>query len=139
MTATMMLPATTWGEIPSIIAFHMVPSFQVWDSGIIIVLHQVDEYDQDHRCSELTSDINRATKENPMLTRRHLLHTSLFTGCAVCAALATSRLSTADAMQVVAPSKISGAGYELSSIGSQRQTILTGDRAAPSRSTDAQR
>jgi acetolactate decarboxylase len=65
-----------------------------------------------------------------MLTRRHLLHTSLFTGCAVCAALATSRLSTADATQVVAPSKISGPGYELRFVGSQRQTIMTGDRAA---------
>jgi acetolactate decarboxylase len=65
-----------------------------------------------------------------MLTRRHLLHNSLSTGCAVCAALATSRLSTADAAHAVAPSKISGAGYELSFIGSQRQTIMTGDRAA---------
>jgi hypothetical protein len=62
-----------------------------------------------------------------MLTRRHLLHTSLFTGCAVCAALATSRPSTAE---VVAPSKISGPGYDLSFLGSQRQTIMTGDRAA---------
>jgi acetolactate decarboxylase len=65
-----------------------------------------------------------------MLTRRHLLHTSLFTGCAVCAALATSRLSNADATEVVAPSKIGGPGYELSFVGSQRQTIMTGDRAA---------
>jgi len=30
----------------------------------------------------------------------------------------------------VAPSKISGPGYELSFVGSQRQTIMTGDRAA---------
>ena len=65
-----------------------------------------------------------------MLTRRHLLHTGLFTGCAVCAALATSRFSAAAATEVVAPSKISGAGYELSFVGSQRQTIMTGDRAA---------
>jgi acetolactate decarboxylase len=65
-----------------------------------------------------------------MLTRRHMLHTSLLTGCAVCAALATSRLSTADAAEVVAPTKISGPGYELSFVGSQRQTIMTGDRAA---------
>jgi acetolactate decarboxylase len=64
-----------------------------------------------------------------MLTRRHLLHTGLFTGCAVCAVLATSRLSTADAVEV-APSKINGPGYELSFVGSQRQTIMTGDRAA---------
>jgi hypothetical protein len=62
-----------------------------------------------------------------MLNRRHLLHTGLFTGCTVCAALATSRLSTAGATQIVAPSKISGAGYELSFVGSQRQTIMTGD------------
>ncbi len=64
-----------------------------------------------------------------MLTRRHLLHTGLFTGCAVCADLATSRLATADVSQVVAPSKISGPGYEMSFVGSQRQTIMTGDRA----------
>jgi alpha-acetolactate decarboxylase len=65
-----------------------------------------------------------------MLTRRHLLHTGLTGGCAVCAALATSRLSIADAREAVAPSKISGPGYELSFVGSQRQTIMTGDRAA---------
>ncbi len=65
-----------------------------------------------------------------MLTRRHLLHTGLFTGCAVCAALTTSRLSTAGATDFVAPSRINGPGYELSFVGSQRQTIMTGDRAA---------
>jgi acetolactate decarboxylase len=32
--------------------------------------------------------------------------------------------------EVVAPSRLSGAGYELSFVGSQRQTIMTGDRAA---------
>src|ERR1700688_3617583 len=65
-----------------------------------------------------------------MLTRRHLLHTGLFTGCSACAALATSRLSTADATEIVPRSKISGPGYDLSFIGSQRQTIMTGDRAS---------
>jgi acetolactate decarboxylase len=65
-----------------------------------------------------------------MPTRRHLLHTGLFSGCAACAALATSRFSMAAATEVVAPSRISGAGYELSFVGSQRQTIMTGDRAA---------
>jgi len=65
-----------------------------------------------------------------MLTRRHLFHTGLFGGCAVCSALATGRLSTAGATEVVAPSKISGPGYELSFVGSQRQTIMTDDRAS---------
>jgi len=65
-----------------------------------------------------------------MLTRRHLFHTGLFGGCAVCSALATGRLSTAGAIEVVAPSKINGPGYELSFVGSPRQTIMTDDRAA---------
>jgi hypothetical protein len=48
-----------------------------------------------------------------MLTRRHLLHASLSTGCAACAALASSRLAAAaPAADVLTPSKITGPGYE---------------------------
>jgi Alpha-acetolactate decarboxylase len=65
-----------------------------------------------------------------MLTRRQLFHTGLVSGCAACSALATSRLFAASAMDASAPSKIEGRGYSLSYLGSQRQTILTGDRAA---------
>ncbi|HEY3916319.1 MAG TPA: acetolactate decarboxylase [Stellaceae bacterium] len=63
-----------------------------------------------------------------MLTRRQLFHTGLVTGCGVCAATVTSRLFAASAID--APSNIDGPGYSLSFVGSQRQTILTGDRAA---------
>src|SRR5215831_18608870 len=70
-----------------------------------------------------------ATREHPMLTRRHLLHTGLFAGCAACAALATDR-EAASAIEAAPVSKISGPGYELSFVGSQRQTVMTGDRAA---------
>jgi alpha-acetolactate decarboxylase len=65
-----------------------------------------------------------------MLTRRQLFHAGLVTGCAACAALATNRLFAAGAMEAPAPSKIEGPGYSLSYLGSQRQTIMTGDRAA---------
>jgi acetolactate decarboxylase len=65
-----------------------------------------------------------------MLTRRQLLHTSLVTGCGVCAALATNRLFAASATDAAVPSTIDAPGYSLSFIGSQRQTIMTGDRAA---------
>ncbi len=65
-----------------------------------------------------------------MPTRRHLLHTGLFSGCAACAALAIGGFSIAAATEVVAPFRISEPGYELSFVGSQRQTIMTGDRTA---------
>jgi acetolactate decarboxylase len=65
-----------------------------------------------------------------MLTRRQLFHTGLVSGCAACGALATSRLFAASATDASVPSKIEGPGYSLSYLGSQRQTILTGDRAA---------
>jgi len=65
-----------------------------------------------------------------MLTRRHLLHVGLVTGCTMCAAFAIDRRSTAGAADAVTPSRISGLGYDLSFVGSQRQTIMTGDRAA---------
>jgi acetolactate decarboxylase len=65
-----------------------------------------------------------------MLTRRRLLHTGLATGCVACAALADSRLFAAGAMDAATPAKIEGPGYALSYLGSQRQTIMTGDRAA---------
>ena len=65
-----------------------------------------------------------------MLTRRQLFHTGVVSGCASCAALATSRLFAASATDVLTPSKIEGPGYSLSYLGSQRQTILTGDRTA---------
>jgi acetolactate decarboxylase len=65
-----------------------------------------------------------------MLTRRQLFQTSLATGCAACAALATNRLFAAGATDSAIPSRIDGPGYSLSFVGSQRQTIMTGDRAA---------
>jgi len=71
-----------------------------------------------------------AARENALLTRRHLLRAGLFSGCTACAALAAGRHSTANTIAAVPVSKISGAGYELSFAGSQRQTIMTGDRAA---------
>jgi acetolactate decarboxylase len=64
-----------------------------------------------------------------MLTRRQLFHAGLVTGCAACAALATNRIFAASATDPLTPSKIGGPGYSLSYLGSQRQTILTGDRA----------
>jgi acetolactate decarboxylase len=64
-----------------------------------------------------------------MLTRRQLFHTVLTTGCAACAALAASRLFAASATDATVPAKIEGPGYALSYLGSQRQTIMTGDRA----------
>jgi acetolactate decarboxylase len=64
-----------------------------------------------------------------MLTRRQF-HAGLVTGCAACAALATNRLFAASATDAPAPSKIEGPGYSLSYLGSQRQTIMTGDRTA---------
>jgi acetolactate decarboxylase len=65
-----------------------------------------------------------------MLTRRQLFHAGLVTGCAACAALANNRLFAASATDAAAPAKIEGPGYALSYLGSQRQTIMTGDRAA---------
>jgi acetolactate decarboxylase len=64
-----------------------------------------------------------------MLTRRQFFHTGLVTGCGVCAALATNRLFAAGATDAL-PAKLDGAGYSLSFVGSQRQTIMTGDRVA---------
>jgi acetolactate decarboxylase len=64
-----------------------------------------------------------------MLTRRQLLHTGLVTGCGVCAALTTNRLFAAGATDALS-TMIDGTGYSLSFVGSQRQTIMTGDRAA---------
>jgi acetolactate decarboxylase len=65
-----------------------------------------------------------------MLTRRHLFHAGLVTACAASAALATNRLFAAGATDALGSSKIEGPGYSLSYVGSQRQTIMTGDRAA---------
>jgi acetolactate decarboxylase len=65
-----------------------------------------------------------------MLTRRQLFHGGLVTGCAACAALATSRLFAVTVTDASAPFKIDGPGYSLSFVGSQRQTVLSGDRAA---------
>jgi hypothetical protein len=65
-----------------------------------------------------------------MLTRRQLFHAGLATGCTACAVLATNRLFAASATDALAPCKIDGPGYSLSYLGSQRQTIMTGDRAA---------
>jgi acetolactate decarboxylase len=65
-----------------------------------------------------------------MLTRRQLFHTGLVTGCAACAALAANRSLAASTTDVAAPDKIDGPGYSLWYLGSQRQTIMTGDRAA---------
>jgi hypothetical protein len=65
-----------------------------------------------------------------MLTRRRLFHAGLVTGCAACAALTAKRLFAASATDALAPSKIEGPGYALWYLGSQRQTIMTGDRAA---------
>jgi hypothetical protein len=64
------------------------------------------------------------------LTRRQLFHTGLVTGCAACAALATNGLFAAGATDALARSKMEGPGYSLSYLGSQRQTIMTSDRAA---------
>ncbi len=66
-----------------------------------------------------------------MLTRRQLFRTGLVSGCAACGALATSRLFAASATDASVPSKIEGPGYSLSYLGSQRQTILTGDCGQP--------
>jgi acetolactate decarboxylase len=63
-----------------------------------------------------------------MVTRRRLLHTAIASCCAACAALARTRLSNAGAVET--PNKISGRGYELCFVGGQRQTIMSGDRAA---------
>jgi acetolactate decarboxylase len=65
-----------------------------------------------------------------MLTRRQLIHTGLATGCVACASLATNRLFAAGATDAAVPAKIEGPGYSLWYLGSQRQTIMTGDRAA---------
>jgi len=65
-----------------------------------------------------------------MLTRRRLFHGGLVTGCAACAALATNRLFAAGPTDALAASKIEGPGYALWYLGSQRQTVMTSDRAA---------
>jgi len=65
-----------------------------------------------------------------MLNRRCLLHSVLAgSGCAVCAALATSTMSgTARAADV--PELIEGRGYALRFIGSMREAIMLGHRDA---------
>jgi acetolactate decarboxylase len=63
-----------------------------------------------------------------MLTRRHLLHTGLFTGCAACAVLGTNWPNAVSAKDAAIPAEINGPGYALSFVGSQRQTIMTADR-----------
>jgi len=63
-----------------------------------------------------------------MLTRRHLLQSAPFIGWAGCTADAAGPFSTPGATEP--PSRINGPGYELSFVGSQRHTIMTGDRAA---------
>jgi acetolactate decarboxylase len=65
-----------------------------------------------------------------MLTRRHLLHTGFVSGCVTCATLATGSMPHAFAVDAVAPGEISGPGYKLWFIGGQRETIITGKRAA---------
>jgi acetolactate decarboxylase len=65
-----------------------------------------------------------------MLTRRQFVHSGAVSGCAACAALATDRLYAASSTDAELPTEIDGSGYVLSFVGSQRQTILTGDRAA---------
>jgi acetolactate decarboxylase len=66
-----------------------------------------------------------------MLNRRRLFHTGLAAGCAACAGLASGRLSRVRAAAGMAtPSEINGPGYALRFIGSQRETIMMGKRAA---------
>jgi len=65
-----------------------------------------------------------------MLTRRQLVHTGLVTGCTACVALAANRINAASSAGPIFRVEIDGPGYALSFVGSQRQTILTGDRAA---------
>lgn len=65
-----------------------------------------------------------------MLTRRHLFHAGLATGCAACAALAAGRLSSALAADPATAAKIEGPGYALRFVGAQRETIMMGRRAA---------
>ncbi|HWE07159.1 MAG TPA: acetolactate decarboxylase [Rhizomicrobium sp.] len=65
-----------------------------------------------------------------MLTRRHVLQAGLTTGCSVCAALAFGTMSRGLAAPATAPTEIDGPGYRLRFIGSQRETIMMGNRAA---------
>jgi acetolactate decarboxylase len=69
-------------------------------------------------------------RRTPVLTRRHLFHVGLATGCAACAALAAGRLSSALAADPATPAEIEGPGYALRFVGSQRETIMLGKRAA---------
>lgn len=63
-----------------------------------------------------------------MLSRRHLLHSTLVgTGCTACAALATGVLSR-PARAADVPGLIDGPGYVLRFVGSQRETIMLGRR-----------
>jgi acetolactate decarboxylase len=64
-----------------------------------------------------------------VLTRRHLLHTGFATGCIACAALAAGWLSRTLAATAI-PSEINAPGYALRFVGSQRETIMLGRRAA---------
>jgi acetolactate decarboxylase len=65
-----------------------------------------------------------------MLSRRHLLHASLATGCTACVTLAAGRLSQALAADPTAPVEIDGPGYALRFVGAQHETIMMGRRAA---------
>jgi acetolactate decarboxylase len=65
-----------------------------------------------------------------MLTRRHLFHVGLATGCTACAALAGGRVSSALAADTASPVEINGPGYALRFVGAQRETIMLGRRAA---------
>jgi len=65
-----------------------------------------------------------------MLTRRQFVHSGAVSGCAACAALATNQLYAASSTDAALPTQIDTSGYVLSFVGSQRQTILTGDRTA---------
>jgi len=65
-----------------------------------------------------------------MLTRRQVLQTTVVTGCVACAVLASNRVFAAGSPDASVPSSINDAGYSLWFVGSQRQTIMTGDRTA---------
>jgi acetolactate decarboxylase len=65
-----------------------------------------------------------------MMTRRQFVHIGAVSGCTACAALSANRLNADTKTAAALPTEIRGSGYVLSFVGSQRQTILTEDRAA---------
>jgi hypothetical protein len=65
-----------------------------------------------------------------MLTRRHLFQTGFATGCSMCASLVTSSLSHVLAAQPAVSAEIDGPGYKLCFIGSLREAVMMGKRAA---------